>query len=108
MGLLRLVFQPILLHRYLGVAQQILLLSEFSFGIQNLKVEVAVRKTGYHIALLDVRAFLNHLFHHDTTFFWRNLNDLDGQHLPVGAHIVLKLSTLHVADGQLVLVHFEC
>ena len=107
MRLLRLVVQTVLLHRHLGIAQQVLLLSEFGFGIQDLKVEVAIRKADYHIALLDVGAFLNHLFHHDATFFWRNLNNLNGHHLSVGAHIVLKLSTLHVADGQLVLVHFE-
>ena len=40
--LLRLVVQTVLLHRHLGIAQQVLLLGEFGLGIQDLKVEVAV------------------------------------------------------------------
>ena len=41
-SLLGAVVESVLLHRHLRVAQQVLLLGEFSLSIQNLKVEVAV------------------------------------------------------------------
>ena len=50
---LGLVVQFVLLHRHLGVAQQVLLLGEFGFGIQDLQVEVRIRETYDDISLFD-------------------------------------------------------
>ena len=106
-GLLRLVVQTVLLHGYLRVSQQVLLLSQFCFGIQNLKVEVRIAQTNDDIAFMYHRSFLNHLFHDDATFLGRNLYHLDRQYLSVGTHIVLELRLAHIAEGQLILIDSE-
>ena len=107
LSLLRLVVQAVLLHGYLGIAQQVLLLCQLCFSIQNLQVKVAVAKANYHIAFLDVGTFLDHLLHHDAALLGRNLHNLDGKHLTIGAHIVLELGMLHIADGQFVFTDSE-
>ena len=97
---LGLVVQFVLLHRHLGVAQQVLLLGELGFGIQDLQVEVRIRETYDDITLFDRRTFLGHLLHDDAAFFGRNLHHLDRHYRTVQSHIVLELGIRHLADGQ--------
>ena len=89
------------------MAQQVLFLSQFCFGIQNLQVEVAVAQTDDDIALLDVRTLFDYLLHHDAAFLGRNLHHLDGHYLSVGAHIVLELSLRYLAYCQIVGIDFQ-
>ena len=96
-----------MLHGYLGVTQQVLLLCQFCFGIQDLQVEVGVAKTNNDIAFLDVCTFFYNLLHHDAAFFWRNLHHLYGQYLSVGAYIVLELCFRYLAHSQVVGIDFQ-
>ena len=53
-------------------------------------------------------AFLRHSLHDNATFFRRDLHHLNGHHIAVYAHIVVKLRLLHVADAQPPTVDFQC
>ena len=96
-GFLRAVVEPVLLHGHLRVAQQILLFGKFSLSIKNLQVQIAVAQSQYHVAFLHASAFLNNLFSHDASLFRRYLHHLDGHHLSVKTHIVVKLATCDIA-----------
>ena len=55
-----------------------------------------------------MEAFLRHSLHDDTAFFRRDLYHLDGHHIAIYAHIVVKLRLLHVVDAQSPTVDFQC
>ena len=101
------VVQLVLLHGYLCVAEQVLLFRQFSFGIENLQVEIAIGKTHNHVTFLHALSFLCHLLHHDATLLGRNLHHLDRHYCSAQSHIVLELAFCHRADGELLGIHLH-
>ena len=99
-SLLGAIIEAVLLHSHLRVAQQVLLLGEFSLSVENLQVEVAVAESEYHVSLSDACALLHNLLAHYAALLGRNLHHLDRQHLSVETHIVVELATSDVADGD--------
>ena len=97
----------LLLHRNQGVAQDVLLLCKLGLGVEDLEVEVVVAQPDYHVAGLNLCAFLSYDFL-DYAAFLRA--DLDGGHrldLTADADVVIELSLTHFADCQCVGIDAE-
>ena len=96
-----------MLHSYLRVAKEVLLLCQLCFGIENLQVEVAVGETDDDIAFLYFLTFLCHLLHHDATLFGRDMHHLDRDDRPVQSDIVLELALRNIADGDILCINLQ-
>ena len=99
-----LIVQLVLLHGHLGVAQEVLFLRQFRFGVQYLQVEVRVAQAQDDVAFLHMRAFLHYLFLHDASFFGAELHDGNGLHLSVQADIVVEFAVSDIGDVQRIAV----
>ena len=62
------IVQAVLLHRNLGVAKHILLFGKFTFGIQNLQIEIRIAQFHDHITLVYVGTFIHHFLQNNTAF----------------------------------------
>ena len=98
----QLVAEAILLHGHLGVAQQVLLLGQFCLGVENLQVEIRVAQPDDDLPLLDHGSLFGHALRDDAALLRRELNHLNGNHLPGQAHIVFEFRLQDLADGEIV------
>ena len=101
------VRQFVLLHGNLCVAQDILLLGQFTLSVEDLQVEVGVGQAHYHLSCLHMRTFLHHLFLYDATFLAAYLHSADGSHLAIHRHIVIEPVALDLADVQSLALHSQ-
>ena len=90
----------LLLHRDESVAQKVLFLSEFGFGVEDLQVEVVVAEYQYAVACLDMRTLFHDDLLHDTAFEWRELDSGHGLHLSIETNVVVELAFCDSGDGQ--------
>ena len=101
------IVQAVLLHRNLGVAKHVLLFGKFTFGIQNLQVEIRIAQFHDYIALVYVGAFIHHFLQNDTAFLRTDLHHGDRNHLSIHRNIIVELRLLYGSDAQSLPVHLQ-
>ena len=97
--------QLLLFHLNLGVSEDILLLCQFSLGVQDLQVQIVVREHQDRVSSADLGSLLNEDFLHDTPFLRAELNGSHGLHTSADADIVIEFPFLCGRDHHSVLIH---
>jgi hypothetical protein len=57
-----------LLHRYLSISQEIFLFGKLGFAVENIKIQVGIRKAQYYIAFFYHGAFFHKYFFNAASF----------------------------------------
>lgn len=107
LGGLGAVAQLVLLHGELCVAQHVLLLGQLTLSVEDFEIEIGVAQPNNNVAFVHLSTLINDFLHDDASLFGRDLYHLNGHHVAVEAHVVIKLLVLNRSDAQSAVVHLE-
>ena len=98
----------LLLHLYHCVAQDVLLLGEFSFGVEDFQVELVVAQDEYGLTRPDRGTFLHDDPVHHAALLGAELDGGHRLHLAAHAYVVVELPALDRAHGESVRIDPVC
>ena len=99
-----LYLQPVFFHRYLGVAQHVLLLGELRFGIENLLPQVGVVEREDYVACIYHGALLDGLMLHDARLECGHLYHHARLDVAAYAYVIIERPARYIGDDEVAAV----